>query len=128
MKTVNLTPYFEQIESLEFEIYISVISGYRIVLNALERHETVNQLIEAVRENPQAGQAVLDHLQEMLSSVGTPGHAFKYDGAIAAYLYVLSQTNVDLAAAAEQIAQMPSLFWAAKLAKQTLETDPTPRN
>lgn len=122
---MNMNEMFAVIEGLAFTTLMETASGFRILMFNIESHETVKQLVERVQQSPQAAEIIFERLRVVLAEDKYPGHAHEHDTSITAYLYVLTQTNADLAAAAaEQIAQMPSLFWAAKLAKQTLEPDP----
>jgi hypothetical protein len=120
MRVHNL---FEHIETLEFSLDLSVLSGFKSVLLTLEHDETVQQLVGELQHSSENTQLVFQRILDVLSRYNQPEYVQFSDEALIAYLYVLNQVDSNLAQqAAERIRQTPGLWWARRLAKHILET------
>lgn len=120
---MKLHDLFEQIETLEFSLYLSVLSGFKSVLLMLEHDETVQQLIGDLEHSAENRQQVFMRVLDVLSKYDQPEYVQFSDETLTAYLYALNQVDTNLAQqAAERILQTPNLWWARRLAKHILET------
>ena len=113
---------FDVIESSEFKFQLSVLSGLSSVLVALHRDEVVQRLIEHLRAAPETGIRVLERVKVLAGRNPMPEYMHPYDEALAAYLYALSKTDIDLThQAADLIAQGSGLWWAKRMASYLVE-------
>jgi len=120
---MKLHDLIEQIETLEFSLRLSVLSGFKSVLFTLENDETFQQLTTTLQESHENVDAVFQRLLKVLSNHDQSDYILFADEAVTAYLYALNQQDTELATqAAEQISQTSGLFWARRLAKHILET------
>ncbi len=120
---MKLDDRFKEIESINFAIRITILSGFKILLLTLERDETLKEFIGEIEGSSEKQDRVLNRLLELLPANDHPGYMHPYDPALVAYLYTLDRVNASLAhQAAEQLAQNPELFWARRLANHILQT------
>lgn len=119
---MKLLELMQNIESSKFSAHLNVVSGFSVLQLALKHDETLRAAIEELQKSPQGKKQILDRLIELLDLNDHPEYAHPYDAAITSYLYVLSQTDNELAdQAIEHILQTPRLWWASKLAKYLQE-------
>ena len=86
---MELHEYFDTIESLEFQVQFSILSGFRSVREAMSEDETLIQLIRHLDSQPSkvgALQTRIDHLSSERSESATVLLSMKD---IAAYLFCL---------------------------------------
>ena len=113
---MKLHEYFDTIESIEFQVRFSILSGFRSVLDAMSEDEILIQLIKYLDSQPsKVGelQSRIEHLLERSETV----FDISVDESIAAYMFCL--LKVDLAAArdaSERILQAGSLWWSVQYA------------
>jgi hypothetical protein len=120
MKLDNL---FNTIESSEFDANINILSGFSTMLRALENDDVLMQLVVELSESSDNKRRVFERLLKLLPENPHPEYAHPHDVAVAAYLYVLNQADVELGhLAAEKVVNTPTLWWARRLAKHILET------
>lgn len=116
---MNLTDFFDNIESRHFAGNLRILSGFKVVLLVLQDDETLKQLVVHLQTAPEHQQVVLQHLLDLLTANDQPQYAHPFDAAIAAYLYALSQVDVELSQRAiSAILETPQLWWARRLARQ----------
>ncbi len=118
---MTLNSYFEEIETLEFQIQFSVYSGIDGVRRALARHETVKGLIAELFAQPMLANKVMGRILYLV-----PKASFitdlSLDESIAAYLYCLQRVEPLLALRASKSIRMTgSLLWSCWLASQIME-------
>lgn len=115
---MNLHDLIEYIESIRFDVELSLASGFSVVQMILEEHETLRALVNVLRDNPQDAQRILNRIEKLLSDNPEPEFAHPHDSALTGYLYALNQVNSDLAQMAiEKILQTSNLWWARRLAE-----------
>ena len=115
---MNLHDLTEHIESVRFDVELSLASGFSVLRMILEEHETLRALVNMLRDNPQDSQRILSRIEKLLSDNPKPEFAHPHDSALTGYLYALNQVNSDLAQTAiEKILQTPNLWWARRLAE-----------
>jgi hypothetical protein len=120
---MNLNDYFDAVEGSAFDANINILSGFSTMLRALANDEILQGLVSELRESPAHKQLVFQRLLELLPQNPNPDYAHPHDVAVAAYLYVLNQADVELGhRAAEEILSTPKLWWARRLARHILET------
>jgi hypothetical protein len=120
---MKLRDLFDQIETLEFSLNLSVLSGFKSVLNTLEHDEIVQQLVGELQRSNESPPKVFAHLLDVLSKYDQPDYVQFSDEAITVYLYVLNRVATNLAQqSTEHILQKQGLWWARRLAKHILET------
>ncbi len=113
---MELHEYFDTIESLEFQVQFSILSGFRSVRDAMAEDKILIQLIKHLDSQPSEVRALqlrIDHLLQQSESVID----ISVDESIAAYMFCLMR--VDLAAAcdaAERILDAGSLWWSVQIA------------
>lgn len=113
---MELHKYFDTIESLEFQVQFSILSGFRSVRKAMAEDETIRQLIKQL--NGQSSK--VSELQERIDYLIDRSESatdISVDESIAAYLCCLSK--VDLAAASDasdRILKAGGLWWSVQYA------------
>lgn len=113
---MELRKYFDTIESLEFQVQFSILSGFRSVREAMSEDETLQQLIKQL--NAQSSR--VSELQVRINYlIGRSESATdsSVDESIAAYLFCLFK--VDLAAASDAsdcILDSGGLWWSVQYA------------
>jgi hypothetical protein len=113
-----LADLIEQIESLNFEIGLTVLSGFSVVLRVLKQDETLLRLITHLRSTSTAGAEVYTRIQHLLADNPTPEYLNTHDAALTGYLYALSEANISLTQQAiEAVIATPNLWWANRMAQ-----------
>jgi hypothetical protein len=118
---MNLAQVLKHIESLEFDVRFSVISGFRTVLNGFKIDETVQALIQLLRENPDNQLAVLERLKALIPDYQAD-YMHTHDIPICAYLYALHEAeNTDMfETIVPAIVSKKEFFWARQMAHKIL--------
>ena len=118
---MTLDSYFEEIETLEFQVQFSVLSGLESVKRALARNATVEGLILELTAQPALADDVFDRIFSLLPKVSVVTD-LSLDESIAAYLYCLQTVEPLLALqASKSIKPAPGLLWTFWLALQIIE-------
>jgi len=119
---MSLAKDFETIESLEFIVQFSVLSGFSSLLRAFAQDETLEGLRSKLSAQPDACQSVANHINQVL----TKSDVELYDESVAAYLFCLSQANQALAMkASEEILEIGRLWWSVQLAMRIVREEQT---
>ena len=119
---MSLNEYFNEIESLEFQIQFSVVGGFKILQMAMARHPTLVNLIADLTDNAAQSKAVYDRITLLLTKVETESQ-LSYDESVAAYLYCLTKADISTAEKASQrILETGGLWWSVQLALHVIET------
>ncbi len=115
---------FETIESMEFIVQFSVLSGFNSLRRAFASDETIEVLCSTLNEQPDACKLVAKRIGQVL----TKSDVELYDESIAAYLFCLSHADRALALkASEAILEAGGLWWSVQLALHVMnatETEP----
>jgi hypothetical protein len=120
---MKLTKTFEYIESLQFAINFSVISGYRIFQQALEEDEMLRALIDYAKRSVTKEARVVNRLRQLAEVKTDPDIEHPHDIALAAYLFVLSKVDaISAYVAAKELPRLPNLWWTQRLAKTVVES------
>ena len=104
---------FKTIESLDFIVQFSVLSGFTLLLRAFANDATVEALRSKMSAQPDACQSVANRINQVL----TKSDVELYDESIAAYLFCLWKADLPIAhKASERILETGGLWWAVQLA------------
>lgn len=113
---------FETIESLEFIVQFSVLSGFTSLLRAFANDATIEAMCSKLSSQPDACNSVANRISQVL----TKSDVELYDESIAAYLFCLSHADRALAQkASEEILETGGLWWSVQLALHVIETTET---
>ena len=117
--------YFDTIESLEFQVQFSILSGFRSVREAMSEDKTLTQLIKHLDSQPRRVgeiQTRIDHLLDRIESFTD----ISIDESIAAYLFCLQRVDPFAALdASNRILETGGLWWSVQLALHVIETTET---
>ncbi len=116
---MTLDKFFCKMDSLEFQVQFSVLSGFSSVRRAFARDETVKYMIKALRDDkPKKTRAVYEHIRYLLNKSDSQ----MFDESIAAYLYCLQQVDYVLAEKASKLVlKKGGVWWSIHLALHTIK-------
>ena len=111
---MTLDKFFCKMDSLEFQVQFSVLSGFSSVRRAFARDETVQNMIAEMRDgNPQDIHTIYEHLRNLLNECDSR----MYDESIAAYLYCLEQIDILVAQnASNDVLSLGGVWWSTHMA------------
>lgn len=115
---MNLSEFFNQIESNEFEAFMHLASGFKSFKASLENDPLIIEFIQNLRERSQDRYGVFLRFISVLNDRGEQQYAHPHDGALAAYFYVLRQSDVDLTRLLLSSVDLSQLWWTEKLIKE----------
>ena len=119
---MSLCKYFEEIESLRFQVQFSVVGGLKILLWVMERNPTLVALRSAISGNDTFSEEVFERIVFLLGKVDSE-ELLSYDESIAAYLFCLSRENTLTAYRASwRIINFGGLWWSVRLAHHVKDT------
>lgn len=119
---MSIAKDFETIESLEFIVQFSVLSGFNLLLRALADDATVEALRLKLNGQPDACQLVSNRINQVLKKSDVE----LYDESIAAYLFCLSKVDLPIAhKASKRILEAGGLLWAVQLALHIIKMTET---
>ncbi|MDE2821064.1 MAG: hypothetical protein OXT68_04280 [Chloroflexota bacterium] len=111
-----LDKYIDKIETLDFQIQFSVLSGLSVVEFALSRNSIVNGLLDALHHEPDLATDLYRRIRYLLPQVAQKT-TLSYDESIVAYLYCLNKKDLLLAyRASAPIWDTEGLLWSRWLA------------
>ena len=120
----NWEDALREIRSQEFDINLNVLSGTEPFLKALRNEPATIQALRCLTEQPDLPEKALEVVRELTGEQTDPGYANLNDTPLTALLWLLSQTQPDLAIeAANLIARTPGCFYARKLAGRILQPE-----
>ena len=118
---MKLDDYFEEIESLAFQIQFSVLSGLSVVEFALSRDKTVSDLLALLRQEKHLAAGLYRRIRYLLPQVGHESN-LSYDESIVAYLYCLNKTDLLWAYRASRLIwDTEGLLWSRWLALKIIQ-------
>ena len=113
---MSIIQYFDEIESFEFGAQFSVFSGFRLVLSDMAENETLQELIGELRSDRHKPVALFKRVRFLLRQSQTDDE-MAFDGSLAAYLYCLWKSDLEIGyLSGQDILNTPDLWWSAKLA------------
>ena len=119
---MSIANVFETIESMEFIVQFSVLSGLNSLRRALSSDATVEALHSKLSDQSDACQLVANRISHIL----TKSDVELYDESIAAYLICLSRADRALAQkASEEILETGGLWWSVQLAHHIINMTET---
>lgn len=105
------------IETHEFAARVGAASDWRGLQEALDNSEAVVELIR----DPTNARRLAERVIDIARMEVDPRYEHPLDAALTAYLVVLSRLNRGLAELAASVTlRIPQLWWASKVARQTL--------
>ena len=118
---MNLSQLIATMESFEFDSRFSVLSGFSSVLSAFQIDQTVQTLIQLLRENADNQAAILARLQALIPDY-QKDYMHTHDIPVCAYLYTLHQVEntAMLESVIPAIVSKKEFFWARKMAAKIL--------
>jgi len=121
---MTMSELINQIESIQFEIRFSVLSGFKSVLSAMEIDETVGSLIQSLDGNAANQRTILERIQALIPDYKS-GYMHPHDITVTAYLFALDKANgiETLNDVVDKIAELSEFWWARKLAQQLQQTE-----
>ena len=121
---MTLNGYFEEIESLEFQIQFSVLSGLNSLVYAMSEYPTLQNLIAELEGSPSHIEAVYERIKSLLPKIATETRV-SYDESIAAYLFCLSKVDEDKAwLVCRHILRTKGTRWSRRLALRLVDPQP----
>ena len=113
---------FETIESLEFIVQFSVLSGFTLLLRAFANDATVEAMRSKMSAKPDTCQLVANRINQVLMK----SDAELYDESIAAYLYCLWKVDTGIAlTASNKILEAGGQWWSVQLALHIIKATET---
>jgi hypothetical protein len=114
---MTLAEAITAIETHEFAARLGAASDWASLLTALESAEPVVDLLRDTSNARRVAERVIDLAAREID----PRYEHPLDAALTAYLVALSRMDRDLAElAATVVLRIPQLWWASKVARQTL--------
>ncbi|MDE2855263.1 MAG: hypothetical protein OXN88_13910 [Chloroflexota bacterium] len=114
--------YFEEMETIEFQVQFSVLSGFQSLLRAYSRDPTVMRLIADLLDDQGQTHKICERITYLIN-VADPRY---FDESIAAYLFCLSKVDLPMAhEASERILKTGGLWWSVQLALYVIKTTET---
>ncbi len=118
---MQLDNYFEEIESLSFQIQFSVLSGLSVVEFALSRNATVIGLLDVLHREADLAEDLYHRIRYLLPQVAQETN-LSYDESIVTYLYCLNKRDLLLAyRASAPIWDTDGLLWSRWLAFKIIQ-------
>ena len=118
---MSLVSYFKEIETIEFQVQYSVLSGFRSVLDAMSDDNIMHQLCADLQRSPDNCKDVLQRISRLLQEYEF-GISMPIDESIAAYLYCLWKVDPATALEASRIIlEAGGQWWSVQLALHILK-------
>jgi hypothetical protein len=114
---------FQTIESHEFAATVNLASDFKTFVRILESEKPVQELAREIQSTKER-EAVWARIRTLVQDQGEEGYEHPWDAALAAYLWLLANTDARLAnLAAATIAAAPRCWWARNMAEAILSPD-----
>ncbi len=119
----SLSSLVAYLESAEFDAAMNLFSGFRSFYAALRDNSQVAELVKLIEQSDEARQSLITRIQVLLDEGDANlDYANPHDATLAAYLYVLEQGKHGLLRETlEYLAQLPTLWWARRVADELLQ-------
>ncbi|MCY4540761.1 MAG: hypothetical protein OXE52_21275 [Chloroflexi bacterium] len=118
---MSLDKYFGEIETIEFQVQYSVLSGFRSVLDGMSEDKTLVQLCADLQRSPESCQAVFYRIKRLLQEYDIDGD-MPIDESVAAYLYCLWKVDTATALeASKSVLDAGGQWWSVQLAMHILQ-------
>lgn len=122
---MSLANYFGEIETIEFQIQYSILSGFRSVMDAMSEDKTLSQLCADLHDSPDSSLVVLQRINKLLQEYEF-GVSMPIDESIAAYLYCLWKVDPATALEASKvILEAGGQWWPVQLALHIIKQSQT---
>lgn len=120
---MSLNRFFQEIETIEFQVQYSICSGFNLVLSAMSEDELLRQLMDrlAQGDDKQHVRRVAERIKLLLQEYDIDGD-MPIDESIAAYLYCLWKVDTATALeASKRILDAGGQWWSVQLAMHILQ-------
>ncbi|MBI3943361.1 MAG: hypothetical protein HY326_10150 [Chloroflexi bacterium] len=122
---MNIPEIMAYIESYEFDARLNVASDFRTFLRGIQQQKAVIDLLK-ILDTTEAREEVVFRIADLARQQVDPAYENRWDTALAVYLWLLNQVDLDLSkSGARYVLNAPQCWWALKLARQVLQTEPT---
>jgi hypothetical protein len=117
---MSILERLQEIESLQFSVRYGVTNSLSVLLLIWQDDETVQEIIQYLRERPEQEATVIKRLQALASIEFESGTWHPQDMAASAYLYILEQFgNLEaLEQGTKLVLSTKGFYWANKLAQK----------
>ena len=127
---MNWQQALAEIESVEFDVQLNVVSSFGLFLNAARDEPAVTVLYQAMQASEEVSDTVLERVCELSTQDIDTRYANTNDAALTVYLWLLCQADTTRAtAAAFRVIHAPNCHYAWKMSQsvllQALTPDPT---
>lgn len=118
---MNLQNIIQYLSSTDFEIRYAILSGFSSVLNAFEIDETIQSLIQSLKDNPDNQMIILKRVEALIPDYQAD-FMHTHDIPVCAYLYALYQVKSlgTIEVVAYQIIEKKEFFWAREMTTKIL--------
>lgn len=120
---MSLDRFFQEIETIEFQVQYSIFSGFNLVLSAMSEDELLRQLMDLLvqGDDKQHVRDVAERIELLLQEYEL-GVSMPIDESIAAYLYCLWKVDPATALEASKIVlDAGGQWWSVQLALHILQ-------
>ena len=118
---MNWQQAITEIESIDFDVQLNVVSSFSLFLNAARGETAVIVLYQAMQESEEASETVLERICELSGRQIDIRYANTNDTALTVYLWLLSLCRKAHATiGALRIVDAPNCFYAWKAARSVL--------
>ena len=123
---MNWQEALSEIQSVEFDFDLNVLSGTNAFLEAVSRHPTVLEAYDLMRDTGELREEALGRLSDLVWADTDPRYENPNDTPLAVLLWLTNFAANDLAAtAAGWVDQAPRCWHAKKLAQRILNPPPS---
>ena len=124
---MNWQQAIQEIESVNFDVQLNVVSSFRLFLNAARDEPAVITLYEAMQESEEVRKTVLERLRELSMRQIDIQYGNTNDTALTVYLWLLGQADANRAIAAVlHVIRAPNCHYAWKMSQSVLMQMLTP--
>lgn len=115
-----------KIESPQYDALMNAISGFRVLIHALEDNADVQELIKKARSNKKYHTMIQQRLISQLEAEHDRQYTHPNDMVLATYYYILIKSDPENAQQIrDRLLSQPNLFWTAHLAQHLELVDDT---
>ena len=123
---MNWQEALEEIQSVEFDANLNVVSGTNSFFRALAQEPAVIEAYQELRNSGDLREEILGHIYDLAAQEVDPRYANPNDTPLAVFLWLTYFGARDLARiAADRVDHAPQCWYASKLAKRILNPPPS---
>ena len=123
---MNWQEALREIQSVEFDVNLNVVSGTNSFFRAVAREPAVIEAYQEMQKSGELREEVLGHIYDLAAQEVDPQYANPNDTPLAVLLWLTYFAAGDLAhIAADRVNHAPQCWYANKLAKRILNPPPS---